>query len=631
MSRKRISLQAFFLSVILPVAVGVALLLGWFLRQYVSAGVMAGVDQELEGISALTASFIDGDRHQALIPERSITVLSYDPDGGYLLGVDVKQKEIVRIDRYTGVARGLVAHPDADKTMGLLRDGPGNWLLLDADGLERYHLRISSSISAWLSEIHFDNEAFDPPLPPGQVALRSGTQDSGILSWDEEQQLWIWQLPGANGEQRTFAPVYDGDYQLGTAPALAWDGERVWIADAQLAVLDIESATVSTEPYVIRYFQEDDSFYLRHVRALQTIVARTGLTYLYSFVYDPVSGEDHIFYVLDGTFGDDLSPIGSPDVLPSEKSDIIETIFVRGLVLSTPIEEWENWGLIKSGFAPVWNRERRIVAATGSDLNVDAIQRLSRAALIAAFLAGVGLLSWAIRSSIVTAGRVAQPLLSLRDYALALAAGNLAKAPPPLPIREFNQLGETLNKTRKRLLQQTSTYLKQVQHAREDMARDRINDVLKLCWPTPEQSHRLAFHVDESEESLPPAEFGWKCLEQHVVFWRHRSERMGSGQRPIRDLVCLIQRIYRPSVPVEENWKRMQEWLNPLGVDLFVWDPLSFKLWGSTLPDVVRSTDEPGHTRLRIRDDGIIEMAGRGPLHLCWMDDEVSEEACRNG
>src|SRR3546814_1477076 len=87
---------------------------------------------------------------------------------------------------------------------------------------------------------------------------------------------------------------------------------------------------------------------------MRRIRERLGLTYIYTQV---TSGRAEVRYILDGTDGDEHTPLGSPDSLPEETMAGLRDVQRRRIIYVSPVEYQEKWGLLKTAAAPVYSAD----------------------------------------------------------------------------------------------------------------------------------------------------------------------------------------------------------------------------------------------------------------------------------
>tara|TARA_R110000796_G_scaffold8843_29_gene29311 strand:+ start:41238 stop:42521 length:1284 start_codon:yes stop_codon:yes gene_type:complete len=166
---------------------------------------------------------------------------------------------------------------------------------------------------------------------------------------------------------------------------------------------------------------EQSAPYLRNVLPIRRIRSKLDLTYLYS---QAVGGSQDVTYILDGSEGDDHSPIGSEDDLSDmTMKGLYNAEAGRGIFVS-PIEYQEQWGLLKTALAPVYGSDGHITATAGADVNISVIQVATQNTLFASALIGIGSILACLLVALTIVRRVAGPIEALKDDALKLATGD---------------------------------------------------------------------------------------------------------------------------------------------------------------------------------------------------------------
>lgn len=178
--------------------------------------------------------------------------------------------------------------------------------------------------------------------------------------------------------------------------------------------------------------------YRRNAGPIERIQQRLGLTYLYTQAF---GGEQDIVYVLDGTVGEEHSPIGSPDELTAPTRAGLEASEATGSVFVSPVEYQEQWGLLKTAAAPVYGSAGEITATAGADVNISVILVATQNALFASTLIGIGSIIACLLIALTIMRRVARPIEALKDQALRIAAGQAGlpeDAPAPREVAELS-------------------------------------------------------------------------------------------------------------------------------------------------------------------------------------------------
>lgn len=197
-------------------------------------------------------------------------------------------------------------------------------------------------------------------------------------------------------------------------------------------------------------YDAEDPFYLKSVEVFKQIREKTGLTYLYTLIL-----LDHatLCYILDGSEPDDFSPIGAEDVLPANFYEEIKTYAKLDRPLIKPVEEWEPWGLIKSGFTPIHHGDKQTAGFIGADIAAEIIRTREKQATLALMLSGALGIIISILAAIRTTRNLAHPINRLKAEVMQLAGGNLDTQFEASDISEYAHLTESYQTIRTAFVQ----------------------------------------------------------------------------------------------------------------------------------------------------------------------------------
>ena len=238
---------------------------------------------------------------------------------------------------------------------------------------------------------------------------------------------------------------------------------------------------------------EADPRYRDLVMPMRAIRERLGLTYLYTQIMG--TGDHEVVYVIDTNLDDDHTPIGTADVLPPDAVNAMYQILGGAPLAVSPIEQWEEWGLLKSGFAPIRDETGRAVAAAGADVNVTVIRERTRIALLTVLVLGLSALSAGLIIAWLIAQRLSRPMQQLKTLAARATAGSsvrLSGAPRLIP--ELRPIAEAIEALRARLRQSRDEARSDIQalHARrlQDSALDWLRARVEIeTEPQPDGEH----------------------------------------------------------------------------------------------------------------------------------------------
>jgi HAMP domain-containing protein len=229
--------------------------------------------------------------------------------------------------------------------------------------------------------------------------------------------------------------------------------------DAKLSsVTTATGAFIGGEDHVrIEREGKEDDLYRAYTRPMREIIRKADVTYLYSQVL-PEEGTA-CRYVLDASEGDDHTTLGTEEPMTDADYRGARNVLTHGIVHIGQVIPTDNWGLLKSAYAPIYTRGGDIVGMAGADVNIDMIRKKTHAALFLVSLVGVAAMLLGVWLSLVIARRLTEPLDELREGALKLASGSfdhrITIAHPVELSRlsaDFNRIGQNLGETFRELI-----------------------------------------------------------------------------------------------------------------------------------------------------------------------------------
>jgi HAMP domain-containing protein len=245
---------------------------------------------------------------------------------------------------------------------------------------------------------------------------------------------------------------------------------------------------------ILRERNESSALYRKYVEPMRRIRRERGIT----FIYTQVLGQGRaIQYVLDGQLGKDHSHIGDADEVPEPEIHGVREVMTRGRLHLSEIRVWQQWGLLKSGFAPICDRNGRPVAMAGADVDISIIRAKTSAAL--AQVGIVCLISLLIAGllSMRVASRLTQPLAAAKEAALQVAAGQYGRRIEVETPRELAELASAFNQMSEAL----AAGIAELTEVNESLERRRCRHEL---------ARALADAVKAAPERLVALEEAWR-------------------------------------------------------------------------------------------------------------------------
>lgn len=219
---------------------------------------------------------------------------------------------------------------------------------------------------------------------------------------------------------------------------------------------------------------ENSDLFQKAVAPLRQIRKELGLTYLYTQA--PKGGLD-IIYVLDANTDENHSPPGTIDSLPAADAGNILSVLDSGQPHITDIQQWQQWGLIKTAFVPLPATDGHYQGMVGADVDISTINGQLRVALVSAGLIGAGVLLTSLAVALPAARRIADPIAAMKLAGFRLAAGEMAVSVTPHGATELQDLARAFNKMRGEVQQEMA--LVDAAERRTEWGR-RANALLRL-------------------------------------------------------------------------------------------------------------------------------------------------------
>ena len=216
-----------------------------------------------------------------------------------------------------------------------------------------------------------------------------------------------------------------------------------------------------------------DPFYLRHVDTITSIRRKTGLTYLYTF---HMIGKDRLAYVLDGSEPEDFSPIGEEDTPPEGAADLLRWSESSLTPVVLPVQEWEAWGLFKSGFGPIVAEDGKALGMVGADIPVGIITKRERQATLATILSAIIGVTLTFLVAILASRALVSPIAVIRSHLVKLAGGDTSASLAPFITTEFQQLRSAFAALKDRLLSLDRTVSVNIHNHTREQANQIIQE-----------------------------------------------------------------------------------------------------------------------------------------------------------
>ncbi|GAB1489245.1 hypothetical protein MASR2M8_16980 [Opitutaceae bacterium] len=511
--QSKLPLRSWLLVALLPVIGLLVLVYAFLTYRGLQAIILEGFDRKLVAVSTVTAAFVDPNEHSALIdplPVTGIAIDSGDSHGG-LWSVSRTTSELIRIDPRSGQAdmTGVLTRQYVPYTAS--GDHPGSVLVADAETgvVHRVSTGTGASEPAFNLETPFHAMATDTgngrlyvagrglkridlatkaettlePLPfrPRGLAFDPGRQALWALNPQGDALLEVDAATG--GIRRTLplaypppdpeteeASLFDHPDLPPNLQAVAFDphDQRLLGIGTSLLVINPETGQLSGRGLVPAFGREQSKLYLGYTRHLRSLQNQVGTKFLYT---QQIHNLDLITYGLDASMGDDHSPLLSMDELPPEAIEPVQQMLSDGTLYVSGIQRWDQWGLLKSAMAPIFDPTTgRVTAVAGADIDIGTIQFDTHQALVVTVSAGLFLMLGAGLLSLVISRQLTTPLNVIRAGALRAAAGDYSQRVEISRPRELTELARQFSTSSSTLQELVRTLSEAV--SRRQAARD---------------------------------------------------------------------------------------------------------------------------------------------------------------
>jgi hypothetical protein len=286
---------------------------------------------------------------------------------------------------------------------------------------------------------------------------------------------------------------------------------------------------------------EEHPTYLKYVMPMREVRERAGLTFLYTQLLKPGEGRQCV-YILDGTVGEGHSELGAEDTIPEADWDVALRVVHDGEVAQTAIRQWEQWGLLKCGWAPMYGADGTIKAMAGADVEITVIRQKTYVVLLQTLGTGALALMLASAVSVRVARKLTHPLGEVREAGLLIASGNYRVRCAVESPREIRALGQTLNALAQ-VMDTTVDAARPRMEAWRRQAADRALD--ERLGLRPHTSASLALHVVPGRQGS-----GFAVDGPVALAWAGRLEADAvSAHRTARAIEQVARRLLRVHGP----------------------------------------------------------------------------------
>lgn len=481
----RLKLRSLILLLLLPALLVQVLIIARWNYTDLRAAIMRGFDQKLLAISTVTASLVDGDKQDQFLElvqgrgaafnpatsqlyvsyymQPEIAVLNkrgqklrtmsiegdyYLEDIGYssrlgkIIGYDLEARELIAISPNSGKTTVIVENSrfeNLEDDCYAIAEHKGNLYCTGNNILYKINPKENSIVKH--TNLFQNKEPYEGEirgLSPSAANDELYAYDTGTL-----KLLTLNLKTGEVTEKKTTLYVDDQlktpDYLTRMALGLAYNpSDQKLYAGSTMPLLEIDLNKSAVYPMKVNFQGKTGLIYDRHLRSLLQIKINRDITYL--GLGKVTERGKKLVYILDPEQLLIMAPIGYQDA--DDIDEEIADVFFKGKTFLSEPTFWEEWGWLKTGYAPVTDQADNIRAITFADIGISIIDEKTAEAQVRIFTTGLLLFIISIIAGLFITRRLIKPIGQLKEVALKVAAGMYDQQ---ITIKEPKELEELSN------------------------------------------------------------------------------------------------------------------------------------------------------------------------------------------
>ena len=231
---------------------------------------------------------------------------------------------------------------------------------------------------------------------------------------------------------------------------------------------------------------ESDSLYKKYVAPMQRILKHADLTYHYTII---PAQNNQIMYVLDAAQGDDHSFAGTFEENPEAESLRLDQVMRFKQASLSDIQQFDIWGELKIGSAPILNHQGDAVGIVGADVNISLINAKMNREIFKMFGIGALALLLSLWASLALSRKLIDPIEAISQAALLVSAGEFGTQVHIAEPRELAELASALNLTSKILESSRDESARDAARHVDQKRQQQLLEFLDKFTPRPDSAH----------------------------------------------------------------------------------------------------------------------------------------------
>lgn len=373
--------------------------------------------------------------------------LAFSPDSNDIYGVDIETNNLIQIHANSGKAQVKGETGIDSSCFGLTYDTSRKMLICNSDDAF-YSLDMNIGIATKLFSIELAGIRGLTYVASEDLLYATVTNTNMLYSINLKECL---DNTKADCNMKLIERLREGEkkrlndygstllYQISNKDK---ENENFMLGVFGLAYNDVTKTFYSSTTLPIVYYQKESAkvldlqyiesgeekkqnkLYYEHMIKMFHIRNRMNITFLTSVIL--FDKGKVLSYVLDCDQRDTHSFVGYVD-LEYESSDSFERVrdvWFKGDIFLSDVQYWEEWGLLKSAYVPIFNSNNDIVGIMIADIDVSIIKSKIQSALLGVVLIGFFVACITILMSFYISYTQVRPIEQLKFGVLKISAGN---------------------------------------------------------------------------------------------------------------------------------------------------------------------------------------------------------------
>lgn len=516
-----LNLKGVILIILIPVLLIIILSLGWIGFHEMRQTVLHNFDQKLMGVSSTTGAFIDGDDFEKLARAKEIKAMTFE-DKHNLYAVDTKNR-FIHINLDDGA--GKIVFPLDKNITDITYDShlklffatsQKEILTIDLANQKTKIFYMSNTPLGGIAYVRQGN-FFYMATNHGIVTLNKEKVEKKVLKsteifkslaynakkgilyalknkTDNLCAIDIDTLKESRIKYKNFPP------DTSQLKSIEFNDNKLYSGNKHLIIYDLNRGKSIFKNFARGYRDERSALYKKYIIPMTTIKMGLNLTYLYTqkLIYN--NSKANCYYVLDVQEGTEYTPIGSEDEMDTKILIGAEDVLFKNILYVSDIQPWEQWGLLKTAFAPITNKQGIVKGIAGADIDISIINEKTKKILVETLIIGIISILISIFIAIWIAKKIIKPIQKLKYAALRIAAERYAEKVFIKNPKELSELATTFNTMNSKLKDTLSDIVNYNSELFLKRKEEDIKSILSQQYPV--EHDRVSMYYSENTNRI---------------------------------------------------------------------------------------------------------------------------------